>query len=313
MIEAENLTKYYGPVKAIEDVSFTVEKGEIVGFLGPNGAGKSTTLRILTGFMPATSGRAMVAGYDVFKNSLEVRKRIGYLPEIISMYPEMRVKSYLDFVASVKGLRGREKTRRIGEVIERCRIREVARKPISALSRGYKQRVGMAQALLNDPEVLFFDEPTAGMDPAQVVEIRQLIKELAGARTLLISTHILPEANMLCQRVMIINRGRIVAVGTPHELAERLQRATRLLIRVAGPSEAVLPVLERVNGVVHVSRQDSDSDAYLIEAEQGRDVRDELARAVGDHHWGILELRSADMTLEEVFINLVVKEEGVEE
>ncbi len=223
MIEVEHLTKHYGPVTAIRELSFRVEQGEILGFLGPNGAGKTSTMRILTGFMPASSGRAMVAGYDVFTQPLEVRKRVGYLPENVPLYHEMTVNGYLRFVAEVKGVTRRERTSKVGAVMELCGVRDMARRLIGHLSKGYRQRVGLAQALLNDPPVLILDEPTVGLDPRQIVDIRQTIKNLRHDHTVILSTHILPEVSMTCDRVVIINGGQVVAIDTPENLMERTQ------------------------------------------------------------------------------------------
>jgi ABC-2 type transport system ATP-binding protein len=312
MIEAEKLTKYFQKVAAIENVSFTVEKGEIVGFLGPNGAGKTTTMRILTGFLPPSSGTARVAGYDILADSLQVRRRIGYLPENVPLYTDMKVAGYLDFVAEVKGMERRQRRRKIGEIMEKCRIVEVQRMLIGALSRGYRQRVGIAQALLNDPEVLILDEPTVGLDPKQIIEIRQLIKELSGQSTIILSTHILPEASMICQRVIIINDGHIIAVDTPENLTARLQSSTKLFVTVDGPADQVGAALTQVPGVLSAEAKDEARDAvvsFVVESERGRDLRREVSRMIVERGWGLLEFRPADMTLEEIFIRLVTKEE----
>ncbi len=312
MIEAEKLTKYFQKVAAIEDVSFTVEKGEIVGFLGPNGAGKTTTMRILTGFLPPSSGTARVAGYDILADSLQVRRRIGYLPENVPLYTDMKVAGYLDFVAEVKGMERRQRRRKIGEIMEKCRIVEVQRMLIGALSRGYRQRVGIAQALLNDPEVLILDEPTVGLDPKQIIEIRQLIKELSGQSTIILSTHILPEASMICQRVIIINDGHIIAVDTPENLTARLQSSAKLFVTVDGPADQVRAALTQVPGVLSAEAKDEARDAvvsFVVESERSRDLRREVSRMIVERGWGLLEFRPADMTLEEIFIRLVTKEE----
>jgi len=311
MIEADKLTKYYDTVAAIENVTFAVQKGEIVGFLGPNGAGKTTTMRILTGFLPPSSGTARVAGYDILDDSIKVRRRIGYLPENVSLYTDMKVVTYLDFVGEIKGLDRRERRRKIDEVIEKCRLLEVRRMLIGALSRGYRQRVGIAQALLNDPDVLILDEPTVGLDPQQIIEIRQLIKELSGKSTIILSTHILPEVSMVCQRVIIINNGRIVAVDTPENLTARLQTSSKLLLSVDGPADQIGVDLARIPGVLKVEGKDGarpGAAVFVIETERNRDLRREVSRAVVDRGWGLLELRPADMTLEEVFIRLVTDE-----
>jgi ABC-2 type transport system ATP-binding protein len=311
MIEAEKLTKYYDKVAAIEDVSFTVDKGEIVGFLGPNGAGKTTTMRILTGFLPPSSGTARVAGYDILADSLQVRRRIGYLPEAVPLYTDMKVAAYLEFVAEVKGLERRERRRSVGQIMEKCRIVDVQRMLIGSLSRGYRQRVGIAQALLNNPEVLILDEPTVGLDPKQIIEIRQLIKELSGQSTIILSTHILPEVSMVCQRVIIINDGHIIAVDTPENLTARLQSSAKLLLTVDGPVGQVEEALTQLPGVLRVELNDESRDAtvsFVVESERSHDLRREVSRLIVDRGWGLLELRPADMTLEEIFIRLVTEE-----
>lgn len=315
MIEVENLTKYYGPTAAIQDVSFRVEQGQIVGFLGPNGAGKTTTLRILSGYLPATSGIARVAGFDVFKESLAVRRRLGYLPENVPLYPEMRVRTYLDFVAEVKGVPRPERQRRVAAAMERCRVDDVANHLIGSLSRGYRQRVGIAQAILHDPEVILLDEPTVGLDPKQIIEIRQLIRELAGQRTVILSTHILPEVEMICQRVIIINQGKIVAVDTPENLKAKVRTSARVLLQVDGPAVAVRDHLERVPGVLRVEERPERADGrirYLVDCAPDRDLRQDLAAVVVRQGWGLSELRPADVMLEEVFIRLVTEESAHE-
>src|SRR5947209_352654 len=238
MIEVEHLTKNYGLVAAIRDVSFSVSPGQIVGFLGPNGAGKSTTMRILACFMPASSGAARVAGYDVFRQSMEVRQRIGYLPESVPLYTDMRVAAYLDFVAEVKGLGRTARKKRVGEVMERCRIDDVEQRLIGKLSKGYRQRVGLAQAIISDPAVLILDEPTIGLDPQQISEIRALIKSLAGEHTVILSTHILPEVSMVCSGVIIINKGSIVAQGPIDSLVEQFFPNSRVQVELAAPADS---------------------------------------------------------------------------
>ena len=311
MIEVEQLSKAYGPIKAIEDVSFVVEKGEILGFLGPNGAGKSTTMRILTCFMPPTSGTARIAGYDIFKESLQVRRRIGYVPENAPLYTDMPVVSFLKFAAEVKGLSRRERLRQVGQVMDDCGIKDVQHRYIGKLSKGYRQRVALAQALLGNPEVLILDEPTIGLDPRQIIEIRQLIKGLAGQKTVILSTHILPEVSMACQRVIIINRGRLVAVDTPENLTTKLQTSSRLLVRVEGPATDVVRALGAVSGVQTVKGDGSGLGhvvTCVIESKKDRDVRKDVAAAVVCQNWGLLELRPVDLTLEEVFVRLVTEE-----
>ena len=311
MIEVEQLSKTYGPIKAIEDVSFVVEKGEILGFLGPNGAGKSTTMRILTCFMPPTSGTARIAGYDIFKDSLQVRRRIGYVPENAPLYTDMPVVSFLKFAAEVKGLSRRERLRQVGQIMDDCGIRDVQHRYIGKLSKGYRQRVALAQALLGNPDVLILDEPTIGLDPRQIIDIRQLIKGLAGQKTVILSTHILPEVSMTCQRVIIINRGRLVAVDTPENLTTKLQTSSRLLVRVEGPAPDVVRALGAVSGVQTV-KEDSSSPGHvvtcIVESKKDRDVRKDVAAAIVRQNWGLLELRPVDLTLEDVFVRLVTEE-----
>src|ERR671934_1746116 len=253
MIEVDNLTKHYGPVTAIRDVSFDVAPGDIVGFLGPNGAGKSTTMRILACFMPASSGTARVAGFDVFRESMEVRRRIGYLPENVPLYSDMRVAPYLDFVAEVKGVGRAERRRRVADVMERCLITDVQNRLIGKFSKGYRQRVGLAQAIINDPHVLILDEPTIGLDPKQITEIRSLIKSLAGEHTVILSTHILPEVAMVCSGVIIINKGAVVAQGPIDSLVEQFFPTARLHVQIAGPPAATAEALRAIPGVIAVS------------------------------------------------------------
>ena len=315
MIEVERLTKHYGPVTAIRDVSFAVAPGEIVGFLGPNGAGKSTTMRILSCFMPASSGTAKVAGFDVFRDSMAVRQRIGYLPENVPLYSEMRVASYLDFVAEVKGVGRTLRRSRVADVMERCRIDDVQHRLIGKLSKGYRQRVGLAQAIVNDPAVLILDEPTIGLDPQQITEIRALIKSLAGDHTVILSTHILPEVSMVCSGVIIINRGSIVAQGAIDRLVEDFFPTARVHVQVAAPPAAVREGLGKIPGVVGV-HEDPASDglaSYVVESARGRDVRGEIFQLAAQQGWQLRELRRAGMTLEEVFIRIVAGEETAAE
>jgi len=304
MIEVKGLTKYYGDVIAIQDVTFRVEKGEILGFLGPNAAGKTTTMRILTGFIPPTSGSAKVAGYDVLEDSLEVRRRIGYLPENLALYPEMTVRSYLGFVASIRHVEHLQ--RRVEEVMELCHIDDVADVLIGKLSRGYKQRVGLAQALIHDPEVLILDEPTLGLDPRQIIEVRELIKSLGGKRTIILSTHILPEVSQTCGRVVIINEGRIVAEDTPERLTARLRGAERIYLQVAQASPQVEEALRRIRGITSVEAR--GDGGYEVECALGSDPRPEIARLVVEKGWDLLEMRPVGMSLEEIFLELTREE-----
>jgi ABC-2 type transport system ATP-binding protein len=311
MIQVDHLTKSYGPVTAIEDVSFTVGKGQIVGFLGPNGAGKSTTMRILSCFMPASGGTAQVAGFDVFTQSLEVRRRIGYLPENAPLYADLPVAAYLDFVAEAKGVPRGTRRAKVADVMDRCFVTDMQHRLIGKLSKGYRQRVGLAQALLGDPEVLILDEPTIGLDPRQIAEIRALIKSLGGQHTVILSTHILPEVSMVCDSVIIINRGRIVAQGTQAELVQQVFPAARLEVQVAGPTEAVAGALKGLPGVTGVEALDARDGAarFLIESPRERDVRGELVRLVAGRGWGLLELHQTGLSLEEVFIRVVAGED----
>jgi ABC-2 type transport system ATP-binding protein len=311
MIEVERLTKYYGPTPAIQDVSFTVEKGQIVGFLGPNGAGKTTTMRILSCFMPASGGTARVAGYDVFEQSLDVRRRIGYLPENVPLYVDMTVADYLDFVADVKGLGRADRRRRVGEVMARCLIEDVRGRLIGRLSKGYRQRVGLAQALVADPAVLILDEPTIGLDPRQIIEIRSLIKSLAGEHTVILSTHILPEVAMVCEGVIIINRGRIVAKGPLDRLMDELTPVARVQVQVEGPAELVGASLRALPGVTRVEPRGVADGAgtFVVETDRARDVRREVSQLVAQQRWALLELRTLGLSLEEIFIRVVAGEE----
>jgi len=314
VIEVEQLTKRYGSVKAIDNVSFRVEKGEILGFLGPNGAGKTTTMRILTCFLPATEGTARVAGFDVFNQPMEVKRRIGYLPENPPLYNEMTVDSYLDFVARIKGVESTDRKKRIDEVKDKVSIQEYSRTLIKNLSKGYKQRVGLAQALVHDPEVLILDEPTVGLDPNQIIEVRQLIKSLSGNHTIILSTHILPEVSMTCQRVVIIAEGKIAAVDTPENLTRQLQGSDRIYVEATGPEESITGKIKEIDGVLRVESHKldgSDAYSYSVETELKKDVRGRLARQIVESGFDLLELRTISMSLEEVFLQLTTKEEGV--
>ena len=312
MIEVEHVSKVYSGRKAVDDISFRVEKGEILGFLGPNGAGKTTTMRILTCYMPSTEGTARVAGYDVFEESIEVRKRIGYLPENPPLYPEMAVQSYLNFVAKIKGTRSGQRKSQVDDAIEKCSLGDVRNRIIGRLSKGYKQRVGLAQALLNNPEVLFLDEPTLGLDPKQIHEVRDLIKGLASSHTVVLSTHILPEVSMTCNRVVIINQGKVVAMDTPEGLGRQMKGAERVSMTVDGPMEAVREKLQSIDGVlsVQVKNEPEGTQAlYTVECKLDSDLRRVLAAAVVSQGWGLLDLRGISMSLEDVFINLITKEQ----
>jgi ABC-2 type transport system ATP-binding protein len=310
VIEVQNLTKRYGRVTAVQDVSFRVERGEILGFLGPNGAGKTTTMRILTGYMPATEGKAVVAGFDVFDQPIEAKRRTGYLPETPPLYPDMSVVEYLTFVAKIKGVAPSERTQRVKAVMERTRIADMANRLCGKLSKGYKQRVGLAQALIHNPDVLILDEPTAGLDPKQIIETRELIKELAGNHTIILSTHILPEVAQTCQRVVIINKGHVVAIDTPDNLTARLRGSETMYVQVDAIGADAAASLGRVPGVTRVVESDRRDGmvGYEIDSANGRDVRRDLARAVVSSGWGLLEMRPMRMSLEDVFLSLTTEE-----
>ena len=313
MIEVKNLTKYYGDFPAVEDVSFRVEKGEILGFLGPNGAGKTTTMRILTGFLPASSGTATIAGYDVFNNSLEVRRRIGYLPETVPLYTDMTVHDYLHFCASIRGVERKRIPRRIDDVIGICRLEEYYDSLIGKLSKGFRQRVGVAQAIIHEPEVLVLDEPTIGIDPRQVAETRHLITNLGKDHTIILSTHILPEVSMVCKRVIIIDEGKVVAVDTPENLSSRLAGSDRIKLEVRGPTRDVGARLRQIRGVQRVTQESATNGKgrFLLECATGQDLREEIAKAVVQSGWGLMELQPVGMSLEEIFLKLTTKEEGL--
>ena len=312
MITVENLSKRYATKTAIEGMSFQVEKGEILGFLGPNGAGKTTTMRIITGYMPASDGTVRVDGFDVFDNPLDVRRRIGYLPENPPLYLEMTVTGYLRFVAKIKGVPKDKIHQEVARVMERASISDVKERIIAKLSKGYKQRVGIAQALLNDPPVLILDEPTIGLDPKQIHEVRELVKDLAGEHTVVLSTHILPEVEQTCHRVIIIDRGKIVAVDTPQNLRLQLQGAERVSIEVQGPASEIMSKLKAMPGVVTVQKiaENDSRHRFQVEGELRKDIRSDLARTIVQNGWGLYELQSATMSLEDIFLKLTTAEES---
>ena len=310
MIQADGLTHYYGPYPAIQDVSFSVRKGEILGFLGPNGAGKTTAMRIITGFMPPTRGKVSVDGYDVVEKSLEARRRIGYLPETVPLYTEMSVYNYLKYMGTLRGMSPKAIKRRTDEVIGLCRLGDYRKTMIGKLSKGFRQRVGIAQAIIHEPEVLVLDEPTIGIDPIQVVETRRLIEDLGKSQTVVLSSHILPEVSMICERVLIIHEGRIVAEDTPKNLAEGLQATDRLEVEVGGPVAQVLPALRNVEGVLGVThRTSSKQELYVIQVKPGQDLRDAISRAVVGSGWSLLSMQSVGMSLEEIFLRLTTHED----
>jgi ABC-2 type transport system ATP-binding protein len=310
MIQVEHLTKRYGPKTAIEDVTFSVEKGEVLAFLGPNGAGKTTTMRILTGSLPATSGAARVAGYDCFDQPLEVKRVIGYLPEFPPLYAEMTVTEYLTFVGRIKGIAGSELPAALDRVMQRLSLGDVRGRLIANLSRGFKQRVGLAQALVHNPPVLILDEPSTGLDPKQIIEIRELIRELAGSHTIILSTHILPEATAVAGRVVIIHEGRIVAEDSQDRLSARLHRSEKVSMTVKTPPADAAEQLAVLPGVLSVHQE--DTNCFLIETDLGRELRDDLARFVVTRQWGLLELKLVTITLEDVFLRLTQEEPTLE-
>jgi ABC-2 type transport system ATP-binding protein len=311
MIRVKELTKRYARTIAVDQISFEVQKGQIVGFLGPNGAGKTTTMRMLTCFLPPSSGSASVAGFDVLEQPLEVKKRIGYLPESPPIYPEMETGEYLRFVGKLKGLSGAELAKRVNYVCERCSVADVRTKLLGKLSKGYRQRVGLAQAIIHNPDVLILDEPTAGLDPKQINETRDLIRDLAGEHTIILSTHILPEVEQTCQQVIIIDKGKLVATDSVKNLEARARGAESVVVEVAGRGgnlEAgnVQQKLEQIPGVSRVvQKQQVDSRAvFEVESQKGNLVRGDLARAVVQAGWDLNELRPAAMSLEEIFLQL---------
>ncbi|MBI2192336.1 MAG: ATP-binding cassette domain-containing protein [Planctomycetes bacterium] len=304
-IEVKDLTKYYVDFLAVDNISFDVREGEILGFLGPNGAGKSTTIRILTCFMPASSGVVKVAGYDVFTQSLDVRRQIGYMPENTPLYPEMRVREYLMFRATIKGVSRARRRSRVGEIVSLCGISEVENKIIGQLSKGYRQRVGLADALIADPRILVLDEPLASLDPNQQQMAKKLIKELRGKHTIIFSTHILADVEEVADRMIIIDRGRLVGAGTPDEFARRFESERHLRIEVAGPRAEVQQTIQAVPGVKSVEVAEHDGLVVLkVRSEAAKDVREEVARAVLTKNWGLREIRSERMELAEIFARL---------
>ncbi|MGB0034147.1 MAG: ABC transporter ATP-binding protein [Candidatus Acidiferrales bacterium] len=307
MIEVQDLTKTFGSVTAVDHISFTVNKGEILGFLGPNGAGKTTTMRILTAYMPATSGTARIAGFDVFNESLEVRRRIGYLPENPPLYPDMTVETYLDFVARIKNVPAEKRSARIADALQKTNIVDKRSQLIKRLSRGYKQRVGLAQALVHDPDVIILDEPTVGLDPKQIIEVRHLIKGLAGSHTIILSTHILPEVSMTCDRVVIINKGKVAAVDTPQNLTSQLKGGQKIKLEVQAPENALREALAQIPGANRVEIQLARADGRLtatVEAAQGKDVRSQIAAKVVERGWALYELHGVSLSLEDIFLEL---------
>jgi ABC-2 type transport system ATP-binding protein len=308
IIEINELTKNYGDNPAIKNLSFSIAKGEVVGFLGPNGAGKTTTMKILTGHMAPTEGRVLVSGIDVFEDPVEVKRRIGYLPEIPPLHQEMHVRDYLSYVARLKGVSSRQVKKAVDKVIERVSIKDVQKRLIGNLSKGYQQRVGIAQALVSDPEILVLDEPTVGLDPKQVAEIRQLLKGLSGEHTVILSTHILPEVQAVCERIVIINNGIIVAEDTLAGLNRRLEGSQCVLVKLQDHSEALISELKGIDGVISVDRM-QEADPHLeIRIEKGQEIQSKLAERIVQAGCGLLEMKTQVMSLEEIFLKVTTEE-----
>ena len=311
MIEVQGLTRRYADFTAVSDISFAVNDGEIVGILGPNGAGKTTTIRVVTGFLPPTSGKVTVAGHDLVAEPIEARAEIGYLPETVSLYPEMRVSEYLAYRARLEGMGRSEGRRAILEVAERCLIDDVADRIIGTLSKGYRQRVALATAILHEPKVLVLDEPTVGLDPKQIIAIRELIRELGSRHTILLSTHILPEVELLCDRVLIIDGGRIVAQGTPESLQQQWVGNSVLRVEIKGAPEGAAERLAALDGVAGVGA--SGESSWRLECQPGQDLREAVFRLAVDNGWTLLELSHVGASLEDVFVRLTTREEDREE
>lgn len=309
-IEVEHLSKVYGSVTAIEDIHFNVAAGEIIGFLGPNGAGKTTTMRILAGYLPATTGTAKIAGYDVHQHSMQVRRRIGYLPETPPLYPDMSVKGFLSFVAKIKDINAGDRRRQVHRAMTRCQLIDHEDTAIRKLSKGYRQRVGIAQAIVHEPPVIILDEPTVGLDPRQIIEVRNLIKSLAGEHTIILSTHILPEASMICDRVTIINQGKVITSNTPQDLQTELESSPGYEVELAGSLEQVIPRLKSVSGVVQVNQAESLSEHHRLKivCSPNTEVGQEIAKIVINQGLELHEMRRTRPSLEDVFLKLTTEE-----
>jgi ABC-2 type transport system ATP-binding protein len=308
MISVQNLTKRYGDLVALDNVSFQVQRGDVLGFLGPNGAGKTTAMRIITAYMPPTEGTVHVAGFDVVENPIEAKRQIGYLPENLPLYNDMTVDGYLDFVADIKQIPGKNKKNRIGLAMEKCGITDVRKRLIGNLSKGYRQRIGIAQAIVHDPAIIVLDEPTIGLDPKQIIEIRELIKNLSGERTVILSTHILPEVTMTCTRVAIINEGKIVLEESLDKLSEKVETAQNLFLKIGYKEGGVKEKILSLEAVSNVS--ETSSGEFIIQSGEGKDIREDLAIIVVENGWGLLELRPLTQTLEEIFLRVISTEGG---
>ncbi|ODS31722.1 MAG: ABC transporter ATP-binding component [Candidatus Scalindua rubra] len=309
MINVKHLTKRYVNIAAVDNISFNVEESEIVGLLGPNGAGKTTTMRILTCFMPATEGSATVAGFDVFNDSINVRQQIGYLPESVPLYPDMRVKEYLLFRARLKNIPRRERKKKIGYCLEMCGITEVQNQIVGTLSKGYRQRVGLADALIHDPKILILDEPTIGLDPNQIRQVRQVIKDLGQKHTILLSTHILPEVEMICDKVIIINKGKIVAMDTPENLMRELKSGSNVILEIRGNGEKIKNSLSNIDGVCSVVwKEKGDVNEFVVETMEGKDLREDIFKCIVKDNYILREMKRQTITLEEIFHQITTKE-----
>jgi ABC-2 type transport system ATP-binding protein len=306
MIEVENLTKFYGPRPAIRGITFNVNKGEVVGFLGPNGAGKSTTMNILCCIMPASSGSAKICGHDVFEESMEIRKKIGYLPETPPLYPDMTVTSYLQFAAKIRRVPSKKVSAAVDRVLNKCVLKDVRNRIIKRLSKGFQQRVGLAQSMIHDPEILILDEPTIGLDPIQIIEIRKLIQELASSHTIILSSHILPEITQICRRVIILNEGEIAAVDTLEGLTSSLNKSERFILKVRNSQNGISEKLDALQNVISVKTEKDGQ--FLVECEMDSHMQDQVARLALENSWGIEELKLVSMTLEDIFLRLTLEE-----
>lgn len=309
MIEVKGLSKFYGPRQAIKSLTFQIEKGEVVGFLGPNGAGKSTTMNILACIMPASGGTAKICGFDIFEQSLEIKKIIGYLPETPPLYPDMTVKGFLAFAASIRRVPARKVSAAVDMALEKCRIKDVQNRIIGKLSKGYQQRVGLAQALIHNPDILILDEPTIGLDPIQIIEIRKLIKELAAEHTIILSSHILPEITQICRRVIIINEGEIAAVDSLEGLTASMRKTERLILRVRRGENGICQKLGDLDNVISVSSEIGNQ--FIIECRLDSNLQDTVARLALEQNWGIMELKTVAITLEDIFLKLTTEEKEV--
>ena len=306
MIEVENLTRYYGSRRAINNLSFQIEKGEVVGFLGPNGAGKSTTMNIISCILPASNGTVKINRFDTFEQSLEIRKMIGYLPETPPLYPDMTVAKYLDFAAGIRGVSSKNIPAAVERVIEKCSLKDVGHRIIGRLSKGYQQRVGLAQAMVHDPEILILDEPTIGLDPIQIIEIRKLIQQLAEEHTIILSSHILPEITQICKRVIIINEGEIAAVDSLGGLTASLRKSERISLTVRKPENMIIEKLNSLDQVISASS--TEENQFLIECSLRSNLQDDIAKLALENDWGIIELKPISMTLEDIFLKLTLEE-----